>query len=1049
MTSQNGIRGDVPREVIDALGAEPTEQQWAAISAPLEPCALIAGAGSGKTAVMTARMVWLIVGGHARASEILGLTFTNKAAENLRARVRAAVAPLGLDEGEEPTIATYHAFASSMIAEHGLRVGIEPGAALLSEAQAWQLCARCYLERTYEAMEPRSLFHVSYVRALADGCANHLVDPTEVIAYDRDLLAKIERSTDKIAGRVIRASQKRIEIAEVVEAFRRLKEERAVIDYGDQIRLAHQIAQDPDVATEFRARYRFVLLDEYQDTNVAQARMLRALMPPGYPVMAVGDPDQNIYAWRGASLRNLLAFSTDFPRADGSPASERRLEVNFRSGARILTLANILIQGVPEVRRPPGKVLRHFPPLGDGSVAIALVGDQVAEAETIAREAKRLNAAGTPWREMAVLCRKSRLFDTLVEVFRRADVPAEVIGLGGLLTVPEVVDLVSLLRVLDDPMRNVALARILQGPRWRIGYRDLALIARHASARNRELREALPELDEFPVDVAFSLAEAVAALDEVEGVSDEARARLARFNAELAALRAKTHLPLAELVIEAVDMLGIQRELDASPAASARTATRNLANFLDRVAGFEPLEGEATLGALVEWLDAIEEADEGIEAAQPSEDDSVKVMTIHQAKGLEFDVVFLPGLAASPKSKIFPDTTRQANPATSPKDLPFELRGDADVLPRFEGVLSQFEAALRDRAAEEERRLFYVAVTRARHRLVATAAHWYAPSGSFEALKFPMGPSEYWNEIRQFPDVEVLAEVEQPEVNPLIERRAERAIDWPRPARGPREPSMPGGIAAAVRQARARTPEDHTLFPASEPAREAVPDTLSVSSLVAYRECPKKFYWSTIRPLPRRTSAAARVGTIVHAWIERSSMRQIALIDAEDYERHDAEDASRIATLRAVFTASRFHGRAPVHAELPFALVVGDVVIQGRIDAVFERDDGGWEIVDWKTGSAPDEVGARGLQLDLYALAAQEIWGKRADELTLSFVFLGGDAVVERTVEARPADVLRAELAEALDAIGARAFDPIPTPAVCSSCDFLRDCAAGRGVVAR
>src|SRR5207237_838750 len=349
-----------------------------------------------------------------------------------------------------------------------LRAGIEPGAALLSEAQAWQLCAQQYAARTYQYMEARTLWHVSYVRQLADDCSNHLVDPREIVAWDEQFLENIKNSADKIAAKIVDASRKRIELAGVVEAYQQAKEARRVLDYGDQIRLASEIAADPRVVADFLSRYRFALLDEYQDTNIAQARMLKRLMPDGYPVMAVGDPDQNIYAWRGASLHNLLVF--------------------------------------PE---------------------------QIA----------RTHAAGTtPWREIAILCRKKRLFGPLVEELRAREVPLEVIGLGGLLRMPEVIDLVSLLRVLEDPMRNVALARLLRGPRWRIGHRDLALIARRAAEKNRSLKEQLGDLD-APGDVIFSLAEAVAAADEVEGLSDEARARLEHFNAVLTELRAQSPLP--------------------------------------------------------------------------------------------------------------------------------------------------------------------------------------------------------------------------------------------------------------------------------------------------------------------------------------------------------------------------------------------------------------------------------------------------------------------------------------------------------------------------
>jgi DNA helicase-2/ATP-dependent DNA helicase PcrA len=590
-------------------------------------------------------------------------------------------------------------------------------------------------------------------------------------------------------------------------------------------------------------------------------------------------------------------------------------------------------------------------------------------------------------------------------------------------------------------MRNVSLARLLRGPRWRIGHRDLALIARRAAERNRSLKEQLGTED-APGDVNFSLAEAVAAADEVEGLSDEARARIARFNDELSALRAMSHLPLPDLVARALDMIGIVRELDASPAKAAPAARHNLANFLDRIAAFQPLEGEPTLAALIEWLDAVEDADEEIEAAQPTEADSVKLMTIHQAKGLEFDLVVVPGLARGKRSQIFPDISRTVNAYTSPQHIPTDLRGDAEVFPRFMGNLTQYTDELKVRQEEEERRLFYVVITRARKRVVCTAAHWYYPSGWSEALTEPLGPSEYWQEVRDFPDVEVLVQADQPGQNPLIERRAERAKEWPPKARRETEGAFPDGLAAAVTQARAKVQPDESLFPPVEPAPPARPRALNVTSIVTYAQCPKKFYWSFIRPLPRRSSRAARIGTVVHSWIEQEGKGQGTLIDQDEFEERGPElDHETVTQLKNAFRASRFNELMPVMAERSISLVVGDHIVQGRMDAVFERPGGGWEIVDWKSGRGPEEEGAERWQLDLYALAAQEIWGKKPDELTVTFVYLGDGT--ERSYPARGAEEIRAELSGALSAISDGRF--VATPGVqCRWCDFKRDCAEGR-----
>lgn len=1046
--SHLAVVADVPKEIITALGGNhPTPQQWEAISAPLEPCVLIAGAGSGKTAVMAARIVYLALFADVHPREMLGLTFTNKAAANLRERVGSALANLGLGSDDGPTIATYHAFASMLIADYGMRAGVPLGATLITRGQARQLVAPLYGARTYHAMEVRSQWHIDWVLDLADECGNHLIDPQDAIAEDLRWIERIDTAQangEKVAFAVKAAPPKRIELLEVVAAYRDAKAARNLMDYGDQIRLAHEIAQDPEVAAAFGVRFRTALLDEYQDTNVAQARMLRALMPNGYPVMAVGDPDQNIYAWRGASLRNLLAFPEDFRRADGEPATVRPLLVNFRSGRRILDVANAVIGSIPAAQRPGDKVLVPLPDkIGD--VAVFLATDEEAEAERIATEAVAAHAAGTPWGEIAVLPRKKRLFRSLITAFRAAEVPLEVVGLGALMKMPEVTDVVAVLRVLNEPLDNIAFARLAQGPRWRLGPRDLVRLARHAASKTSALREEM-QLDDTPGDVIFSLAETLIDVEVVDGLSDEARTRLADLREMLARLHALRHAPPADLVSAAVRELGIAAEIAASPSPAAPSAQRNLASFCDHVAGFRPLDGEATLATLVEWLQALDDAGEELEAAQPSEDDSVKLMTIHQAKGLEFELVFVPGLAAAGRSRIFPDTSRQANPASSPHYLPFELRGDRDVLPKFNGTLAPFKRDLEDRMLEEERRLFYVALTRAKERLVCSGAWWYHPSGMDESLRNPIGPSLFYGEVRAYEEVRILDEVEQPEVNPLVARRAQRAAAWPPPARRAPDALLPDGAAAAVRAARATTPQDETLFAdvASEaPGRRGLP----VSAFATYAQCPKKFYWTYERPLPRKPSAAARLGTLVHTWIERQGTGHQTLIEPDDYEVRTPQEASALATKRDVFKASRYYGRIIDHIEQPFAVVVGSHAIQGRIDAIY-RDGDTFEIVDWKSGSAPgDSVGGEGWQLECYALAVQEMWNIPPERITATFVYLGYEKAEERSIVVRPAAEIRADLAVTLDAIAGKAFEPTPNPK-CRSCDFLSYCEPGKAAVA-
>ncbi|HTY71545.1 MAG TPA: ATP-dependent DNA helicase [Actinomycetes bacterium] len=1017
---------DRPEGLRELLGVALTEEQLAAATAPLEPAVVVAGAGSGKTSVMAARVVWLVGTGQARPEEVLGLTFTNKAAAELAHRLRTALARAGVDESEGwPTVATYHAYAGRLLREHGLRIGIEPQATLLADATRFQLAERV-LRRArgpYRELDTTVATLVGDVVALEAELSEHLVSTGELRDHDTALLDRLSAVPRPAAAvrEAARAARKRRELSDVVDALRTEKAERALLDFGDQLRWATRLAaEQPAVGATERECFRVVLLDEYQDTSVAQRVLLTSLFAvAGHPVTAVGDPCQAIYGWRGASVANIDAFPAHFRRGDGSPARRYVLTQNNRSGGHLLALANDLSRplrarhaAVPELHSRPGAE-------ANGWVHCALMETAEDEVAWVAEQIAGLLAGGEHRpRDVAVLLRARSGFAALHAALTARGVPVEVVGLGGLLQLPEVADLVATLRVLDEPTENAALLRLLTGPRWRIGPRDLALLGRRASAlvgvagsggRTGELEEAAA--------LERSLEEAVAGVDPAEVVSlcealehpgaaaysPQARARFTRLAAELRELRAHLGEPLVDLVRRVLAVTGL--EVEASRASG-------LGAFVEHAAGFADLDGDPSVRAFLAFLDAAEDFDQGLDTTAASDQDSVKVMTVHKAKGLEWPVVVVPDLTAG----VFPATRGRPRWTRSAKTLPNRLRGDAEDYPEVRewsgSGLADFDRACRDLDAVEERRLAYVAATRAKDLLLASS-HWWGPTQAR-----PRGPSQFLRAIKEHCDAgfgTVARWAEEPvhERNPGLEPT--HVHEWPPPldpaalvAR--REgadlvraalieagavasqldllPVESSGLGEAQLSLVAAWDSDLASLLEEEAARRAavrevaLPDALSASAVVRLVADPDGLARDLARPMPRPPADAASRGTRFHAWVE-AHFGSHALIDRTDLTgaadaQVDAE--ADLAQLKEAFLRGPYASRVPLHVEAPFQLVLGGRVVRGRIDAVYVTEDG-FDVVDWKTGRRPADP----LQLALYRAAWARVAGVPEERVGAAF----------------------------------------------------------------
>ncbi|MUL39854.1 AAA family ATPase [Streptomonospora sp. PA3] len=811
---------------------EPTAEQADVIAAPLEPGVVVAGAGSGKSETMAGRVVWLVANGLVRPEHVLGLTFTRKAAAELADRVRRRLDQLRATEqvpeevlDGDPAVSTYNSYAARLVGDHALREAVEPSTRLISEGQAYQLAARIVAD--YDGpmdavtVGPRAV--TDRVLELAGELSDHLRTPDDV----RGIGAWIAQRVAALPGRpraetrgLEEVQRRREQLLPLVERYIAAKRDREVMDYGDQVALAARIAmRHAEVGLIERGRFRVVLLDEYQDTSHAQLLLLRALFGGGHPVTAVGDPCQSIYGWRGASSGNLTSFPTDFPEAPGRPAPVRKLATSFRNGERVLHVARRISE---PLREESGYVPVLHPAAarrGRGRVACGLFLTETQEARWIAEAIReridhsaRWAPDGLEWppgeggeglrySDVAVLCRKRSQFPVLREALEEQGIPVEVVGLGGLMTVPEVRDVIATLRVLHDPTAGNELARLLTGPRWRMGPRDLVALGERAAELAKETRRDLSAAAQEPadddgedllrrtvLDLTAESGSLVDALDDPgppERYSETGFRRLAALGAEMRALRRLAAQPLPDLIGEVERALGLDIEVAARPGRDPVAARADLDAFLDAAVRFVGNSEDPTLGTFLNYLRSAEDAEKGL---QPGErvggSDTVKLMTVHAAKGLQWPLVAVPGLSGGTGSPVFPTKARDAGGWVAKEQrLPFPLRGDAAGLPALADVdkesIKAFVAADRDRHRMEERRLAYVAVTRASFGLLCSG-HWWGHASAGRR-----GPSVFLEEVREVCEQgggSVAAWADPPEegeTNPQTARAA--SVAWPQP----------------------------------------------------------------------------------------------------------------------------------------------------------------------------------------------------------------------------------------------------------------------------
>ncbi len=965
-----------------------TARQRKAVTHGEGPLLIVAGAGTGKTTVITRRIAWLIAEKRAVPSEILALTFTDRAAAEMTERVDQLV-PYGYTDA---TIATFHAFGDRLLREHALEAGLSDRSTVLSRSEQIIFLREHLFELPLDRYRPLgdpTRFLSALVTLFSRARDEDLTPADYSSAADALLVDAGQRPGN---ATLVDAAARQAELAACYATYERLMRAGDRLDFGDQVSLALRLLRDqPAVLAEERARYRYILVDEFQDTNHAQFELVKLLAgSPRANVTVVGDDDQSIYRFRGAALGNILTFRAEYPRAKSVVLVD-----NFRSRQEILDASHRLIahndphrlearEGIDKRLRARSTFRRPLPVAGVIELAAHATGSDEADA-VAARIADGIRA-GRRAGDHAVLVRGNRDAEPFLRALNMARIPWRFSGTAGLYQQQEVRVLVSFLRAVNDPEDSVSCYDLATSEIFGLAAEDVTVALNRASRRRTPLERALREAVEHPAGSPFG---------------HRAREVVERLLATIDQHRSlATERTSGELLYHFIAGSGWLGRLAAEARETGDARLQNVARFFEIVRRQSSLLRDDRLPFLVAQLDTLIEAgdDPATADAGPDEADAVHVLTYHKAKGLEFGVVFMVGLVD--------------------ERFPSRGRGDALELP---AALLRDPVPDPDHHLAEERRLFYVGMTRAREELVLSWAADYGGRRSRRLSPFVM-----------------------------------EALDLP-----PATPIEAVRPSVLERLARHEEPARVPAAPAATPALADRPLALSFGQVNDYLSCPARYRYGHVIRIPTPPSHQLVYGRALHAAVQAFHRRQMAGRPMGRDELHAAldtewesvgfltrahEEARRVAARAALdrfWDEQQADPARPASVEQEFAFTLGADRVRGRFDRVDVEDDGRTTITDYKTSDVRDPATANrrakeSLQLSIYALAHEAQHGRLPDELSLHFLESG---LVGRS---QPTERRLGKATEQVAAVaaGIRAGDFAATPGAvrCGYCPFREIC---------
>ncbi len=962
------------------------DEQQRAVEHGEGPLLIIAGAGTGKTTVVTQRIKHLIIDKKVPASSILSLTFTEKAAKEMEERVDVAL-PYGYTQ---LWISTFHAFCDRILRDEAVHIGLNPAFKLSTEAESM-----LFLKKNMFALQ------LDYFRPLGNpykflqGLLQHFnrlkdddITPEDYAIYAEKIAVEPGREKDQI--------KQAFEIAHAYKTYEELKAKEGIMDFADlNANVLKLFRQRPTVLKEYQERFQYIMVDEFQDTNYAQNELAMMLAEKHNNINVVGDDDQSIYRWRGAAIANIIHFREHYPQA-----TVVALTKNYRSNEAILDAAYQLIQhNNPdrlEIKENINKKLQAMSSKHRTPVELLYANRVENEAELVKDTIKKLvKDQGLLYKDIAILVRANDHAQPFTRALERAHIPYQFLGPGHLFHQEEIKDLIAYMQILANFEDNAAMYRVLTMPVFAVEARDVAAIINFSKKQNICLFEACEQIDSLYI-------------------KDQSKESVHRIVAML-----KKHLQVVpretagQVLYYFLEDSGMLQQYLGAQLPQEEKQAQNIAKFFERLKKFEASHPDASIFAVVDWIDLAMQLGESPLAADMdwSENNAVNILTVHSSKGLEFPAVFLIGLV----TQRFPSRDRK-------EQIPVPDELVKEQLP--EG----------DHNLQEERRLFYVGMTRAKDFLYLGASQFY-------------GEGKRERKISPFV-TEALGETY---VNNIIQKRkADQYVQ---------QLSL---LDLANEQAQGSSP---TTLPAIEvQGKLPVPITyISYSQMQCFDICPLHYKLKYILKIPPAPTAAQSFGISVHSVLREFYLRKMRgentnEISLEELlkrywikEGYDTKEHMQSAFEQAKTSLVNFvntNGNkttVPLGLEIPFSFFLPNLKVSGRIDRVDQLEGGKIEIIDYKTGyNIPDTKKMdKDLQLSLYALAAAEIpdkmFNRKPEDVVLSLWYVENDMKISTTRTAEQLEVIKQQIVEKVAEISTSSF-ACSGGILCKNCEYKMLC---------